>query len=151
MEEFYISTDKSLMNPKVVHSFLSRCYWSLNVPETIVRKSMENSFCFGVFKNKEQIGFARVITDYTTFAYLADVFIHEDYRGNGLSKKLMEHITKHPELGTIRRWMLATNDAHGLYKKFGFSALSKPEIMMEKYFPDIYNSKEFKSSQTENE
>lgn len=145
MEDFYISTDKSLMNLEVIHAFLSRSYWSKNIPESIVKKSIENSFCFGVFDKKDQIGFARVITDYTTFAYLADVFILEEFRGRGLSKKLMESIMNHPDLKTIRRWMLATRDAHGLYEQFGFSGLSQPGIIMEKVFPDIYDSEKFKS------
>lgn len=139
MNNFTISTDKSKLNLDVIHEFLSKSYWSQNIPKWIVKKAMENSLCFGIYDNERQIGYARIISDYASFAYLADVFIIEEYRGKGLSKKLMENIMSHPELKTIRKWMLATNDAHGLYSQFGFTPLSHPEKIMEITTPDFYN------------
>ena len=140
---FFISTDKNKMDITVIQNYLSReSYWAKNIPVEVVQKSIEGSFCFGLFVNDhetfpgnksvnhKQVGFARVITDHATFAYLADVFILEAYRGKGLSKWMMEVIMGHPDLQGLRRWLLATKDAHGLYKKFGFAALDKPERIM---------------------
>ena len=124
--DFFISSDKSKIDINVVYNYLnSESYWAKHVPMDIVARSIENSFCFGVYKrennyNFTQIGFARVITDKATFGYLADVFILEEYRGIGLSKSLMEEIINHPELQGFRSWMLATKDAHSLYERFGF-------------------------------
>ena len=143
MEEFFISTDKTKLDLNIIVNFLSGSYWSKNIPEWIVKKSIENSLCFGVYKGEMQVGFARLITDYASFAYLADVFILEQFRGKGLSKKLMEYIMNYPELIFIRRWMLATKDAHGLYSKYGFKPLSMPDRMMEIFTPDFYNSEVF--------
>lgn len=138
-ETYQISTDKSKLNLEVIHKFLSEeAYWSKNIPFEIVKKSIENSFCFGVYYNNEQIGFARLITDYATYAYLADVFILHKHRGKGLSKMLMSEIINHPELQYLRRISLATSDAHGLYEQFGFKPPSKPGTLMEIYRPDIY-------------
>src|SRR5690348_13639277 len=122
---FFISTDKTKIDITVVYNYLnSESYWAKHVPMDIVVRSIENSFCFGVYKRENnyvvtQIGFARVITDKATFGYLADVFILEEYRGMGLSKWLMEEILNHPELQGFRSWMLGTKDAHGLYEKYG--------------------------------
>ena len=129
-ENFRISTDKSKLEIKVIHDFLSRSYWSENIPVETVQKSIEGSLCFGVYENSRQIGFARMITDKATFAYLADVFIIENYRGQGLAKWLMNEIMNYPELQGLRRWLLATKDAHGLYLKSGFLPLDKPERIM---------------------
>jgi len=126
-----ISTDKSLLNTEVIQNFLSGSYWAKERPLSIIKKSIENSLCFGVYLDNKQAGFARVVTDYATFAYIADVFILEEHRGKGLSKKLINAILGHPELKTIRRWMLATKDAHTLYSKFGFGLLKNPERFME--------------------
>jgi GNAT superfamily N-acetyltransferase len=104
----------------------------------VVKRSIEHSLAFGVFKEDQQVGFARIITDYATFAYLGDVFILEPFRGRGLSKWLMEVIVGHPELQGLRRWMLLTRDAHGLYGKVGFTELINPERYMELHFPDVY-------------
>lgn len=131
---FIISTDKSKLNIELIHDYLSKhSYWAPNIPREIVERSIQNSLCFGLYHRNDQIGFARVTTDFATFGYLADVFILEDYRGRGLSKWLMECIfEKTPELQGFRRWSLATADAHGLYEQFGFTALARPERMMEK-------------------
>lgn len=139
-ENFTISTDKGLLNAAYIHKFLTQSYWAENIPIDIVQKSIDGSVCFGVFQNQQQVGFARVITDKATFAYLADVFIDEDYRGRGLSKWLIEVILSHPDLQKLRRFMLATRDAHGLYEKFGFSMLNAPVRWMEKHNPGLYKN-----------
>ena len=136
--DFEISTDPARVDVDVVHAFLTNCYWAKGIPAETVRRSIENSICFGVYHGKQQVGFARVITDRATFAYLADVFILQAYRGRGLSKWLMECIVGYPGLRGLRRWMLATQDAHGLYAQFGFTAVKAPERWMEVHRPDIY-------------
>ena len=113
-------------------------YWAAGIPEETVRRAIEGSLCFGVYWGGRQLGFARIISDYATFAYLADVFITPEFRGLGLSKALMAFIVEHPKLQGLRRWMLATADAHGLYEQFGFKALARPERIMEISRPDIY-------------
>ena len=128
---YLISTDHTKLQINVIHNFLSNSYWAKNIPFEIVKKSVENSFCFGIYIGGNQIGFARLITDYTTFAYLADVFILEEFRGKGLSKWLMEVMINFPELQGLRGWMLKTKDAHGLYKQFGFDKPKFPERVME--------------------
>ncbi|HUK48221.1 MAG TPA: GNAT family N-acetyltransferase [Terriglobales bacterium] len=137
-DEFVVSTDRARLDLDVIHAFLRQSYWSPGIPREMVERSIKNSLCFGVFKGTQQVGFARVITDRTTFAYLADVFILEPYRGIGLSKFLMECISKHPDLQNLRRWMLATRDAHGLYVSFGFTPLKHPERFMERHDPNVY-------------
>jgi GNAT superfamily N-acetyltransferase len=129
-ERFKISTDKALLDLPYVHAFLSGSYWAANIPVSVVQRSIEGSFCFGVYDGDRQIGFARVITDKATFGYLADVFIDEGYRGRGLSKWLVETILAHPELQGFRGWMLGTRDAHGLYARFGFEPLQEPGRIM---------------------
>ncbi|HEX9989821.1 MAG TPA: GNAT family N-acetyltransferase [Chloroflexia bacterium] len=136
--EFSISTDRSRIDLDLVHSFLSNSYWAQNIPREVVRRSVENSLCFGVYEGVAQVGFARVITDRATFAYLADVFILESHRGRGLSKWLVECILAHPDLQGLRRWLLATRDAHGLYSKSGFVPLKGAEKWMEMHNPDAY-------------
>jgi GNAT superfamily N-acetyltransferase len=134
-----ISTDKNKLDIPLIHKFLEKeSYWAKGISLEIVERSISNSLCFGVFDKDEQIGFARVITDYTTFAYLADVFILPDYRGKGISKDLMNYITSYPELQGLRRWVLATVDAHGLYEQFGFTSLNHPERFMEIRNQNIY-------------
>ena len=128
---YLISTDKERLNVELVHEFLKDSYWASGIPEEVVRRSIENSLVFGVYTGEEQVGFARVVTDYATFAYLADVFVLEAHRGRGLAKWMMEVITSHPRLQGFRRWMLATSDAHELYRRFGFAELERPEIFME--------------------
>ena len=138
--EYLVSTDKLKLQIDVVHQFLTtESYWAKDIPLATVERSIENSLCFGLYHREKQIGYARVITDYATFAYLADVFIIKGYRGRGLSKWMMEIIADLPELQNMRRWSLATRDAHSLYSKIGFTPLSKPDIWMEKYVPDFYS------------
>jgi N-acetylglutamate synthase-like GNAT family acetyltransferase len=137
-EGFAITTEASFFNVEFIHAFLSKSYWAENIPLETVQRSIDNSLCFGVFHLGRQIGFARVITDKATFAYIADVLIDDAYRGQGLSKWLMEEIMVHPDLQGLRRMMLATRDAHGLYTQFGFSELAFPERWMQIHQPDIY-------------
>lgn len=129
--DIQISTDKSLLDIDLIFNFLSGSYWAKGRSVSLTKKSIDNSLCFGVYLKNKQIGFARVITDYATFAYLADVFILEEYRGKGFSKKLIATILGFPDLKNIRRWMLATKDAHTLYSAFGFQNLKEPEKFME--------------------
>ncbi|TMI98211.1 MAG: GNAT family N-acetyltransferase [Bacteroidetes bacterium] len=137
-DRFYISTEKEKMDIDLVHSFLTRSYWAEGISKEIVQRSIDGALCFGVFYQKKQIGFARMITDKATFAYLADVFIIEEYRGLGLSKWLMEVIMSYPGLQGLRRMMLATRDAHELYKKFGFTPLNNVDRWMHIHNPDVY-------------
>ncbi|HET9839411.1 MAG TPA: GNAT family N-acetyltransferase [Candidatus Angelobacter sp.] len=136
--EFEISTDPARIDLIFVHAFLTISYWARGIPVETVKRSIENSLAFGVYRAGRQIGFARVITDRATFAYLADVFVVPEYRGRGLSKWLMQCIFGHPDLQGLRRWMLATQDAHGLYQQYGFALLKAPERWMEIHRPDIY-------------
>jgi len=136
--EYSISTDKGRLDVALIHGFLTMSYWAADVPMEVVKRSIEHSLAFGVFKEDQQVGFARIITDYATFAYLGDVFILEPFRGRGLSKWLMEVIVGHPELQGLRRWMLLTRDAHGLYRQVGFTEPSHPDRYMELHFPDVY-------------
>ena len=137
-EGFTISTEKEKLDIDVIHSFLSRTYWAEGITKEIIRSSIEGSLCFGVFENDKQVGFARMITDKATFAYLADVFILEEYRGRGLSKWLMSVIMSHPDLQNLRRMILVTKDAHGLYKQFGFVPLINVERWMQILDNDVY-------------
>jgi ribosomal protein S18 acetylase RimI-like enzyme len=137
-DDYRVTTNQSEMDVEAIHQYLTNSYWSPGLPLETLRKALQNSFCFAALKGNEQIGFARLITDYTTFAYLADVYILEAHQGKGLSKKLLDEIFKHPKLDGLRRIMLATRDAHGLYEKFGFSKLSNPDIFMENWKPDVY-------------
>jgi GNAT superfamily N-acetyltransferase len=136
--DYIISTEKSKIDVDEVHQFLSHSYWAENVPKNIVQKSIDNSFCFGVYHLEKQVGFARVISDFATFAYLADVFILPNDRGKGLSKWLMQIIIDHPKFRGLRRFTLATRDAHKLYSQFGFTALDAPDRWMQRHNPDIY-------------
>jgi len=136
--EFLISTDRARLDVAAVHQLLSNSYWSPGIPLEVVRRSIEHSLPFGLYRGSEQVGFARVTTDFATFGYLADVIIAEPVRGLGLGTWLMETIFGHPDLQGFRRWMLATRDAHGLYAKFGFTPLRAPESFMERWDPDIY-------------
>jgi GNAT superfamily N-acetyltransferase len=133
---YMISTDKSLIDFETVYNYLENdSYWSKSVTAKRLKIGMENSICFGVYHQNKQAGFARVVTDKATFAYICDVFILADHQRLGLSKWLMQSIQQHPELQGLRRWSLATLDAHGLYAQFGFTALSRPENWMEIHKP----------------
>jgi N-acetylglutamate synthase-like GNAT family acetyltransferase len=137
-DEFLITTDREKIDVAAVHNFLKTSYWAENISYDVVQKSITGSLCFGVFYNQQQVGFARVVTDSATFAYLADVFIIEAFRGRGLSCWLMEVILAHPQLQGLRRFLLATRDAHGLYKKFGFTPITQIEPWMQQHNPDVY-------------
>ena len=136
--EYRISTDQARLNIASIHAFLAQSYWSPNIPLAVVERAISNSLCFGLFHQMDQVGFARVITDKATFAYLADVYVLDEHRSKGLSKWLMEVITGHGDLQGLRRFSLATKDAHGLYRQFGFTPLANPALMMEILRPDIY-------------
>ena len=139
---YSISTDKKKLQLHVIHHYLAEeSYWAKHIPLDIVKRSIENSFCFGIYFKDEQIGFARVITDHAIFAYLADVFILEVHRGKGLSKWLMEFIMNHPKLQGLRVLSLRTKDAHGLYTQFGFKPIEKPENYMEIKHDNFYEQK----------
>lgn len=135
---YEISTDRQRIDISVVHAFLAQSYWSPGIPREIVERAIANSLCFGVYLGAAQVGFARVVTDKATFAYLADVFIVPPHRGQGLSKWLMQFIMGHEDLQGLRRFLLATKDAHGLYAQFGFAALADPSRIMENLKPDVY-------------
>ena len=127
------------MDLALIHQFISNSYWSKNIPLGTFEKALSNSLCFGIFSSDGiQVGFARMITDKATYAYLADVFILDEHRGQGLSKILIKEILAHPELQGLRRIVLATRDAHGLYEQFGFKALANPTIFMEVWTPNVY-------------
>ena len=137
---FLISTDRAKLDVDVIHRFLTRSYWAEGIPRETVTRAIENSLCFGVYNGNEQAGFARVVSDFATYAYLADVFILEPYRERGLGKELVATVMAHPELQGLRRWSLGTRDAHGLYAQFGFTALENPSRMMEIADPEVYLS-----------
>lgn len=138
-ENFVISTEKARLDIEMIHRFLSYdSYWAQGRTLEQTRTAIENSICFGVYLEERQVGFARVVTDRATFAYIGDVFILDEFRGRGLSKTLMRTMLQHPELQGLRRWVLATKDAHGLYEQFGFSELRFPERWMELPAKDAY-------------
>ena len=138
---YTISDNADDMDIDNIHGFLKNAYWSRDIPREVIEKAIANSLVFGVFHaTKGQVGFARMITDTATLAYLADVFILTEHRGKGLSKLLMQAIIDHPELQGLPRMVLATRDAHGLYEQYGFKALAEPDIFMELWKPDVYKS-----------
>ena len=139
-DEFQISTDKARLDVASIHQFLStKAYWCLNIPRATLERAIQNSLCFGVYENEKQVGFARVISDYTTIAYLGDVYILEEYRGKGLSKWLIETIHSHQDLHGLRRWILLTADAHGLYRQFGWTEIADPPKWMELHNKNVYS------------
>lgn len=140
-DDFSITTDKSKMDIVAIHDFLSKYSgWSDNIPFDRVKTSIDNSLNFGLFHNDNQIGFARVISDFSTIAYLGDIYVLDKYRGLGLSKKLMECVMTHPNLQGLRRWILLTSTADWLYEKYGFIKIPKPELYMENYNPNVYKT-----------
>jgi GNAT superfamily N-acetyltransferase len=139
-DDFLITTEKNKIDLDYVHGFLASSYWAQNIPREVVKRSVEGSLCFSLLHQHRQMGFARVITDEASFAYLADVFIDAGFRGRGLSKWLLETILAYPSLQGLRRLMLATRDAHGLYQQFGFQPLSQVDRWMHIHRPDIYTS-----------
>jgi len=137
---FTLTTDKNLMKPTDVHRWIAEeSYWAKGIPESVFLNSFQNSFCLGALKEGRQVAFARLITDYATFGYLADVFVLEPHRGKGLGRKMMELIFDQDWVKNLRRVMLATRDAHELYEKSGFHLCSKPERIMEIVRPDLYS------------
>jgi len=138
--EYLLSTDRERVQVDAVHAYLTRSYWSAGIPVEVVERGVRNSLCFGIYHDGAQVGFARIISDLATFAYLADVYVLEEHRGQGLSVWLMDFIIRHPDLQGLRRWMLATQDAHGLYRKFGWTDLASPERWMQRHFPDVYQT-----------
>lgn len=142
--DFLISTDRTKLDLDLLHDFLSKdSYWAQGRTIEVIRRSIENSLSFGLFENDQQIGFARIVTDYATFAWVADVFIVEAKRRLGLSKWLMQVILAHPDLQGFRRWVLATKDAHDLYRRFGFHDLKRPERWMERPDPQMKESPDY--------
>jgi N-acetylglutamate synthase-like GNAT family acetyltransferase/predicted metal-dependent hydrolase len=139
LSDYEISTDPARLDVDVIHGFLSNSYWAKSIPRELVECSIRHSLCFGIFHDGKQIGFARVISDFATFAYLADVFVLIEHRGKGVSKQLMETILEHRDLQGLRRFMLATLDAHGLYKQFGFEPLDHPDRFMAIHSPNPYS------------
>lgn len=142
-ENCLISTDKARLNIDLIHRYLTEeSYWAAGIPKTVVENAVANSLCFGLYIDNVQAGFARLVTDKATFAYLADVFILSPYRGRGLSKWLIETIQAHPELQGLRRWLLATRDAHGLYAQMGWKEFDEVlrQRFMQRHFPDVYRS-----------
>jgi GNAT superfamily N-acetyltransferase len=140
--EFLISTDPARLDLDVIHGFLTNCYWAKGIPRDVVARSIEHALCFGVYdESGAQVGFARVVSDFATVAYLGDVFVLESHRGRGLSKWLMECITRNPALQNLRRWILLTRDAHGLYSQFGFTPAKAPERYMELHRADVYETR----------
>jgi GNAT superfamily N-acetyltransferase len=139
--DFVVSTDPGLLDLPVVHDFLAnRAYWSPGVPLDVLRRAVAGSLCFGLYENGRQVGLARVVTDRATFAWLCDVFVLEGYRGRGLSKWLMECVMGHPDLQGLRRFILGTRDAHGLYGRYGFRPLADPTRFLEVWRPDVYRA-----------
>lgn len=135
---FEISTDKARLDVDKIHSVLAQTYWSPGIPRDIVERAIAGSLCFGAYCEGALVGFARIVSDYATFAYLCDVFVVEQWRGRGISKFMLECIKAHPKLANLRRWMLATADAHGLYAQFGFRPVAAPDRLMELLDADVY-------------
>jgi len=141
---YQVSTDISKLDVNIIHEYLSEeSYWAKGIPRDVVEKAIRNSICFGLYHNAEQIGFARVVTDKATFAYVADVFVLPAYRGKGLSKWLMQTIQAHPELQNLRRWILTTKDAHSLYEQCGWKRVPEDYMyrFMMRHDPDVYKKK----------
>ncbi len=138
MPSYDITTDAMRIDAVAAHAFLTNTYWSPGVPLATVRRALANSLCVAAFDGAAQVAFARVVTDRATFAYLADVYVLPEHRGRGLSRRIIETLFAHPDLQGLRRMMLATRDAHGLYERFGFTPLGNPDRFMERHDPDVY-------------
>jgi len=139
-DDYCITTVKERIDLDYTQQFLAQTYWAEGIPKAVVEKAVQGSLCFALFHNDQQVGFARVISDEATFAYLADVFIDPAYRGKGLSQWLMEVIMDYPSLQGLRRFLLATRDAHGLYAKFGFEPIPSAAPFMQVHRPNIYRT-----------
>lgn len=140
-DKYRISDQTCDMDIDAIHGFLSQSYWAAGISRSLVKRALDNSLCFGIFDGEgKQVAFARAITDCATFAYLSDVFVVETHRGQGLAKWLLQTMASHPSLQGLRRTMLATEDAHGLYRRFGFTPIQKPDMFMQQWNPDVYAS-----------
>ena len=137
-DEYLISTDPKRLQPARVHAYLETAYWCQGIPLGVLEKALANSLCFGLYHGDEQVGLSRVVTDYSTYAYLCDVYVLEAHRGKGLGHWMVECVMTHPELQDLRRFTLATHDAHGIYASFGFTSLKAPDRMMERHDPQVY-------------
>ena len=137
-DAYRFSTDRADMQIDAIHACLAASYWSAGIPRAVVERAIGGSICIGAFKGGAQIGFARVVSDGATFAYLADVYVLEEHRGHGLAQAMVDRLQALPELQGLRRWMLATRDAHGLYEKLGWQRVTDPALLMQRHFPDIY-------------
>lgn len=137
-QEYRIETERDQMDVVAIHAYLTRSYWAMDIPLELVAQSLDHSLCFGLFQGRTQVGFARVVSDRTTFAYLADVYVLEEHRGKGLSRRLVEAVMQHPDLRGIRRFSLVTRDAHGLYTQYGFEPLAHPDRHMERVRSNLY-------------
>ena len=138
MSPYEISCDPARLDIDAIHDFLAGSYWAAGIPRSVVERALANSLCFGVYRDGQQVGLARVITDRATFAYLSDVYILPEHRGQSLAKRVLEEVIRHPELQGLRRMLLFTRDAHALYAKFGFKPLAHPERVMDLLDPDVY-------------
>ena len=141
MSGYEITTDPARLDVAAIHAFLSEAYWSPGIPRAVIERAVTNSICFGALHDGAQVGFARVVTDRATFAYLADVYVLQEHRGRGLARRIMQAVIGHPDLQGLRRMLLATRDAHGLYTRFGFKPLAAPDRMMEIHRPDVYGER----------
>lgn len=139
-DDYLLTTDKTKLDLHMIHKFLSgESHWAKNIPFDRVKKSVENSLCFGLFFNDNQVGFARVISDFSTIAYLGDLFILKEHRGKGLSRWMLEEIMNYPELRGLRRWILVTKDAHEVYQQYGWAMVARPENWLEIHDPEVYS------------
>ena len=145
MSPYEISCDPARLDIDAIHEFLSGSYWAAGIPRSVVERALANSLCFGVYRDGQQGGLARVITDRATFAYLSDVYILPEHRGQGLAKRVLAEVIEHPELQGLRRMLLFTRDAHTLYAKFGFTPLAHPERVMDLLDPDVYATSQSQS------
>lgn len=137
-----VDSDPARLDMAAIHQFLATSYWARDIPRQVVERAVRNSLCFGVYDGGLQVGFARVVTDQATFAYLCDVFVLESHRGRGIARTLVAAIASDTRLQGLRRWVLVTRDAHGLYERFGFKPLAAPDRFMELHFPDVYAGKQ---------
>jgi len=138
MSKYRLSDDRAELDLDLIHGFLSQTYWSSNIPRDTVERAIEGSHVVGAYDDQSQIGFARVITDHATFAYLADVFVLPDHRGKGIATAMVRHLQDHPALQGLRRWLLVTRDAQPVYARLGWTPITGPERFMERHDPDVY-------------
>ena len=138
MSKYRLSDDRAELDLDVIHGFLSQTYWSPNIPRETVERAIDGSHVVGAYDDQDQIGFARVITDHATFAYLADVFVLPGHRGKGIATAMVRHLQDHPALQGLRRWLLVTRDAQPVYARLGWTRITGPERFMERHDPDVY-------------